>query len=153
MLSQNALCLLCLLLTLLVVPAVSAPGRLSWLSGDAVQQRLPALPKANFSTTRISKWLQWYAARDGRYLMGQSASPMAQTVSTYPQTLLDQYSGQLVLRFNLTDNHDATSLLQASEKFLLDVWALTDSYMDLRIAQDSVCGHDISPPAFPTANA
>lgn len=44
-----------------------------------------------------------------------------------------QYADQLVLRFNISTSEEATSLAEAADVLFLDIWASSQSWVDIRV--------------------
>lgn len=44
----------------------------------------------------------------------------------------------MVLRFNITNEHEAAALAEASNALYLDVWEFSENWVDIRLAKDVV---------------
>lgn len=53
-------------------------------------------------------------------------------------TSLTKYAGDIVLRFNLTNQAEGTALVEASQVLLLDVWSSTKEHVDVRLPENEV---------------
>lgn len=49
-----------------------------------------------------------------------------------------RHGGDIVLRFNITTAAEASSLAEAADTLILDVWEYTDDWVDIRLATDIV---------------
>lgn len=47
-----------------------------------------------------------------------------------------KHSGDVVVRFNITNAQDATSLADAADNLFLDLWEFTDDWVDIRLQKD-----------------
>lgn len=56
-----------------------------------------------------------------------------------PSNVRDRYESDVVLRFHLRQPEEADALAAASRVLVLDVWAITAEYVDIRLA-DSMVG-------------
>ncbi|KAL7269046.1 putative metallocarboxypeptidase ecm14 [Rhizina undulata] len=50
-------------------------------------------------------------------------------------SILSQYAGDVVLRFNLSSSEEAKALAEASNALFLDVWATTRTHADIRLSE------------------
>ena len=55
-----------------------------------------------------------------------------------PPHTLARYGGDIVLRFNVSTEQEATSLAEAIDTLLLDVWEFSQDWVDIRLAKDIV---------------
>ena len=60
------------------------------------------------------------------------------TVASPPPTLLAQYGGDLVLRFDIKSSQEAEALAEAVNVLFLDVWEFTSEWVDIRLSKDVV---------------
>ncbi|KAF1991021.1 hypothetical protein K402DRAFT_323457 [Aulographum hederae CBS 113979] len=49
-----------------------------------------------------------------------------------------RYGGDLVLRFNITNGQEASSLAEAADILFLDLWDYTENWVDIRLSKDVV---------------
>lgn len=110
----------CLLLLLLpAAPATAADCRPSWrrLSDRIIQAAwgLPAASHPQYATQ---------PARAGRF--------------PPPGKMLARYGDDMVLRFNLSTEHEALKLAEAADTLFLDVWEFNANWVDIRVAKDVV---------------
>ena len=49
---------------------------------------------------------------------------------------LAQYGGDMVLRFNISNDEEATSFAEAADTLLLDVWDFSHNWVDIRLSTD-----------------
>ncbi|KAL6717131.1 putative metallocarboxypeptidase ecm14 [Lecanora helva] len=59
-------------------------------------------------------------------------------MATPPPTLLAQYGGDLVLRFEISSHEEAEALASAVNVLFLDVWEFTADWVDIRLSKDVV---------------
>ena len=62
-----------------------------------------------------------------------------------PPTLLAQYGGDLVLRFEIKSVEEADALANAVNVLFLDVWEFTTEWADIRLSKDVVSMHRSKP--------
>ena len=55
-----------------------------------------------------------------------------------PLNVRERYESDVVLRFQLRHPDDAEALAAASQVLVLDIWAITAEYVDIRLADDMV---------------
>ena len=55
-----------------------------------------------------------------------------------PANVRDRYETDVVLRFHLGHPNEAEALASASQVLVLDVWAITSEYVDIRLAENMV---------------
>lgn len=65
--------------------------------------------------------------------------------SSPPSSLLARYGGDLVLRFKIQSEAEATALTEAITVLFLDVWEFTTEWVDIRLSKDVVCSLPRSP--------
>jgi len=51
---------------------------------------------------------------------------------------MSKYTGDIVLRFNLTTQAEGKALVEASQVLLLDVWSSTKEHVDIRLPERDV---------------
>ena len=59
-----------------------------------------------------------------------------------PSGLVARYTGDVVLRFNISSITEAEALAEAINVLFLDVWEARDEWVDLRMSKDVVCHRD-----------
>ncbi|KAJ5888675.1 hypothetical protein N7495_008716 [Penicillium taxi] len=59
-------------------------------------------------------------------------------VTTPSPNVWDRYETDVVLRFTLSDSGDAAALAEAAQALVLDVWAVTAEFVDIRLAGDMI---------------
>ncbi|KAJ5151190.1 metallocarboxypeptidase ecm14 [Penicillium canariense] len=88
--------------------------------------------------TRLRDWViesVWGLPRSGSKHVG------------IPSNVRDRYGSDIVLRFHLRHPDDAEVLASASRVLVLDIWAITAQYVDIRLADDMV--HSSPPRSAP----
>ncbi|PTB72555.1 Zn-dependent exopeptidase [Trichoderma longibrachiatum ATCC 18648] len=68
-------------------------------------------------------------------VFGRHPSKAAPTAPSFSPA---RYANQLVLRFNVTTADEEAALAEAAAQLLLDIWAFTDEYVDIRLAASQV---------------
>ncbi|KAH0493678.1 hypothetical protein TgHK011_000334 [Trichoderma gracile] len=68
-------------------------------------------------------------------VFGRHPSKAAPTTPSFSPA---RYANQLVLRFNVTTADEEAALAEAAAQLLLDIWAFTDEYVDIRLAASQV---------------
>jgi len=58
-------------------------------------------------------------------------------------TARERYETDVVLRFHLRHPEEAAALASASQVLVLDVWAITAEFVDIRLSKEMVRGHTI----------
>ena len=62
-------------------------------------------------------------------------------------SLMSRYSGDVVLRFNLTTPEEGKAMVEAAQILFLDVWSATKTHVDIRLSEDVVSRNPWSPVA------
>lgn len=93
---------------------------------DGLVQRLFRLPK--HGPGRVSK-----VAKPSNGRRPHQVGP--------PSGLVARYSGDVVLRFNITTVDEAKAMAEATNILFLDVWESRDEWVDIRLAKDVVRLH------------
>ncbi|KAH9827075.1 putative metallocarboxypeptidase ECM14 [Teratosphaeria destructans] len=55
-----------------------------------------------------------------------------------PPSIGTRYGDQVVLRFNISEDEEATSLAEAADTLMLDVWEYSQDWVDIRLSKDIV---------------
>lgn len=55
-----------------------------------------------------------------------------------PTNIQDRYESDVVLRFQVRSSDEGKALAAASQALVLDVWAITSEYVDIRLAREMV---------------
>lgn len=80
-------------------------------------------------------------------IWGRPAQPLSNTSERQrgyngrqhvPGNFLARYGRDVVLRFNVTNAEEASSLAEAADVLFLDVWDFTENWLDVRLAKDVV---------------
>lgn len=131
-----------LLFSAVSLQTIAAPG--------ADNHRLPALPTHQSARSqpqklsRVFPQLTWL--RDAAIERVFGAPPKAQSErvarpqssSRLPATLLAQYGGDVVLRFNISTSDEEAALSEAADTLFLDVWEFNNNWADIRLREDDV---------------
>ncbi|KAF7718974.1 Metallocarboxypeptidase ecm14 [Penicillium ucsense] len=129
-------------------PPISAVPAGSSIAPDAATP--PQLQPANFIDQPPQPRRPWNCLRDWviESLWGKPRSSSLKQFSL-PKNVRDRYGSDVVLRFHLRHPHDAEALAAASKVLVLDVWATTTRYVDIRLAEDMIPSLlDLLPPSL-----
>lgn len=123
------------LLSALSPPTLAVPAG----SSIAPDPATPLLRPATFLDQPSQPRRPWNRLRDWAIesLWGRSRST-SRKQSSLPKNVRDRYGSDVVLRFHLRHPHDAEALAAASKVLVLDVWATTTTYVDIRLAEEMV---------------
>lgn len=80
--------------------------------------------------TRFRDWVIESVWRTGRCSSHKHTGP--------PLNVRERYETDVVLRFHLRHPEEAKALASASQALILDVWAITAEYVDIRLTEDMV---------------
>ncbi|KAJ5628722.1 hypothetical protein N7490_010950 [Penicillium lividum] len=137
--------LLPLLLYGTLIPTISAiPAGSSIVPPPQPQ---PALTHASEPRpwTRLRDWVINSVWGTGRCSSHKHIGP--------PLNVRERYETDVVLRFHLRHPEEAEALASASQALILDVWAITAEYVDIRLTDDMVPSLlDLLPPSLRTAH-
>lgn len=126
----------CLLLT--AIPSVIAiPAGSSIASEPRLQhtRRFPSHPPdPRRPWTRLRDWVI-----ESVWGIQPSHSCPKHAQSLPPSNVRDRYESDIVLRFQIRQPEEADALAAASRVLVLDVWAITADYVDIRLADSMVC--------------
>lgn len=128
--SLNSLLALPALLSVLVV-AVPSPAYL--------HESLTAQPDQQQSRWRLLS-NSLIGTLTGGYKDKSRSGPQKQIYSNphAPPHTLARYGGDVVLRFNVSTEAETSSLAEAADTLLLDVWDFSKDWVDIRLAKDIV---------------
>ncbi|CAK3999261.1 metallocarboxypeptidase ECM14 [Lecanosticta acicola] len=124
--------------TLVVLPALLSAFVAAVPSPAAFDQR----PFQNTHSDRLqpSPWynvpgrlVEWFR---GRHKPCHASSNKAESLP--PAHTFTRYTGDLVLRFNISTQDEAASLAEAADTLLLDVWEFAQNWVDIRLSKESV---------------
>ncbi|KAJ5591535.1 uncharacterized protein N7459_001904 [Penicillium hispanicum] len=138
-----------LLLLLVFVPFIAAVP-----AGSSITPPPPLHPVSYLSQCSDRR-RPWTRLRDWAIesVWGISLSHTATKHGTPPAKVRDRYESDVVLRFHLRHPDEAEALASASRVLVLDVWAITSEYVDMRLAEDMVPSLlDLLPPSLRTAH-
>lgn len=116
------------------------PALLLSLAVLPVAQSLPYPATATFSRSLRSRW-QLAHLRGNVPSEDQLRITTPQTripTSNPPPSLLKEYGGDLVLRFEIKSAAEASALAEAINIHFLDVWEFTSEWMDIRLSKKVV---------------
>lgn len=101
----------------------------------------PPLQPVQLLTKSSDPRRPWTRLRDWviESIWGISHSHCSHKQSVPPSNVRDRYGSDVVLRFHLRHPDEAEALASASQVLVLDVWAITSEYVDVRLAKDMVC--------------
>ncbi|KAJ5805753.1 uncharacterized protein N7503_003355 [Penicillium pulvis] len=95
--------------------------------------------------TRFRDWVIESVWRTGRCSSHKHTGP--------PLNVRERYETDVVLRFHLRHPEEAKALASASQALVLDVWAITAEYVDIRLTDDMIPSLlDMLPPSLRTAH-
>lgn len=128
---------LSVLLLSALAPSISAVP-----AGSSITSPPPLQPiRAHASDPRRP----WTRMRDWviESVWGIRSSPSCHKNGGPPSNVRDRYESDVVLRFQLRDSAEAEALAAASQALVLDIWAITSEYVDIRLAREMVyCPRD-----------
>lgn len=125
----------------LLLAATGIPSILAIPAGSSITPPPPLLPAHQLSHpdprrpwTRLRDWVI-----ESVWGIEHSNCPKhAQNLP--PSNVRDRYESDVVLRFQIRQPEEADALAAASRVLLLDVWAITAEYVDIRLT-DSMVSH------------
>ncbi|EPS29481.1 hypothetical protein PDE_04431 [Penicillium oxalicum 114-2] len=138
------------LLSALSPPTLAVPAG----SSIAPDPATPLLRPATFLDQPSQPRRPWNRLRDWAIesLWGRSRST-SRKQSSLPKNVRDRYGSDVVLRFHLRHPHDAEALAAASKVLVLDVWATTTTYVDIRLAEEMIPSLlDLLPPSLQSSH-
>lgn len=151
-LQESSLCSLLLLLSIAPVSAIAVP----WATSDSTQSlAVNRQSKQPYHRSHsVFPQLIWLRDTAIEKIFGirpkqeatkskenGHASYRRPSSAQLPATLLAKYGGDVVLRFNLTTTQEEAALMEAADVLFLDVWAFTNNWADIRLAEDDVRIH------------
>jgi hypothetical protein len=100
----------------------------------AVQQNcnVPLSPFRRLSNSIISSL---WPLQNGRKVSDKHDDCAQVRLTPKPANL---YSGDIVLRFNISTADEVSAIAQAAEELYLDIWEFTENWVDIRLAQSFV---------------
>lgn len=135
------------LLVLTTIPAISAVP-----AGSSITPPPPLQPQPIQLLTQPSDPRRpWTRFRDWiiESVWGTSHCS-SQKYAGPPLNVRDRYESDVVLRFHLRHQDEAEELAAAAQALVLDIWAISIDHVDIRLAEDMVCGQNLcSKPSTP----
>ncbi len=134
------------------VPAIPFHGQLT--RPHSAPQLQPFATKHTRPWARVRDWIveTWWPFSYSIVHRDTLSSNHALTSGPLNELLLSQYGGEIVLRFNISTQDEASNLAEASQILFLDVWEYTNDWVDIRLSQD-VVSYDLLPYAVDIANS
>lgn len=125
------------LATFLLGIAALSPSSLAAVEVPS-QQALHNTGRAATSTSRLFPFLT--KLRDGavEFFFGPPPRKLESPAFGVPGAFVREYADQVVLRFNLTTLDEEEALADSASRLLLDIWAFTEDYADVRVHKDAV---------------
>ena len=125
--------------SLLALPAflslvVAVPSPAAYIQQPLSLPQSPLKPRWRALSDSIIETV-WGRRNDGDVQVLKKATPKRPHV---PGHTLARYGGDVVLRFNISTVEEATSLREAIDTLLLDVWEYADDWADIRLSEDIV---------------
>ncbi|KAL1842513.1 hypothetical protein VTJ49DRAFT_5119 [Mycothermus thermophilus] len=95
-----------------------------------------AAPPAEPSSPAVFPFLKWLRDSAVEVVFGKpSYKPKTRVPAA---TIRSRYSNDVVIRFNVTSSEEEGALARATEQMVLDVWAFTPDFVDIRLDKDDV---------------
>ncbi|KAK5174640.1 putative metallocarboxypeptidase ecm14 [Saxophila tyrrhenica] len=80
----------------------------------------------------------WGSHRNGKDIFEHRYPSALRQSSQPPPRTLARYSGDVVVRFNVSTAEEASSLAEAADTLFLDVWGFSHDWVDIRLAKTIV---------------
>jgi extracellular matrix protein 14 len=82
--------------------------------------------------------VSWIRDAAIEFVFGRPATREHDSYQSNPSRWLNQYADNVVIRFKISTAEEAHSFSEISARLLLDTWATTDEYVDIRMRKNDI---------------
>ena len=95
----------------------------------------PSIPQPPSSPSLFTKICNTLIQTIWQNHKSSATSKTANSKGACPRTIQSRYGDDVVLRFKIKSEEEATAFTEATDLLYLDVWAATEDWVDLRISR------------------